>query len=47
MLEAEDRMRQVLSSQTLADLARHVGTKAPHSHAGKVVHWIETRKEQA
>lgn len=47
MLEAEERMRQVLSSQSLADLARRVGAKAPHSHAGKIVHWIETRKEQA
>lgn len=46
MLEAEERMREVLSSQTLADLARRVGAKAPHSHAGKVVHWIETRKAQ-
>lgn len=44
MLEAEKRMREVLSSETLADLAGRVDIKAPRSYGAKIVHWIEDRR---
>lgn len=44
MLEAEERMREVLASQTLADLAGRVDAKAPKNYGAKIVHWIEARR---
>jgi Rrf2 family protein len=43
MLEAEARMRAVLASHTLADIAAKVGAKAPASFGKEVAKWLATR----
>ncbi len=43
MLEAEERMRETLAAQTLADLAARTGAKAPRSYGTSVVKWMQAR----
>jgi Rrf2 family protein len=40
MLEAETRMREVLASHTLADLAARVDAKAPRDFGAAVANWL-------
>ena len=40
MLEAETRMREVLASHTLADLAARVDAKAPRDFGAAVAKWL-------
>lgn len=43
MLEAEARMRTVLASETLADLAARVAAKAPPTFADDISNWLTRR----
>jgi Rrf2 family protein len=43
MLEADTRMRKVLASHTLADVAMNVASKAPASYSQKLAKWLEDR----
>ncbi|MGD9802022.1 MAG: Rrf2 family transcriptional regulator [Hyphomicrobiaceae bacterium] len=45
MLRAEKAMRESLASQSLADVARVLGRKAPPQFAGEVREWIDDRAE--
>jgi Rrf2 family protein len=43
MLEAEARMRTVLATRTLADLAARVAAKAPPTFADDIANWLALR----
>jgi Rrf2 family protein len=43
MLEADARMRKVLASRTLADIAANVSSKAPAAFSQKLEKWFEER----
>jgi Rrf2 family protein len=47
MLEAEARMRKVLASRTLADIAERVTSKAPAAFLQKLEKWLEARAPAA
>ncbi|MFJ3481804.1 RrF2 family transcriptional regulator [Pseudomonas sp. NPDC090202] len=45
MLTAQKRMEEALDQQTVLDLARRVGRKAPEGFAGQINDWLSERKE--
>ena len=45
MLTAQKRMEEALAQQTILDLARRTGRKAPPEFGGKVANWLNERKE--
>ena len=46
MMTAQKRMEDALAQQTLLDLARRVGRKAPAEFGAKVEDWINDRREK-
>lgn len=46
MMTAQKRMEEALAQQTILDLARKVGRKAPAGFAGQVDDWINERREK-
>lgn len=46
MMTAQNRMEEALAQQTVLDLARKVGRKAPAGFSGKVDGWINERREK-
>ncbi|BAN48114.1 Rrf2 family transcriptional regulator [Metapseudomonas resinovorans] len=45
MLTAQKRMEEALAQQTILDLVRRVGRKAPAEFGEQVVRWIDARRE--
>lgn len=45
MLTAQARMQEALSQQTILDLSRRVGRKAPDSYNAEVGDWIDGRRD--
>jgi Rrf2 family protein len=45
MLTAQKRMEEALDQQTILDLARRTGRKAPPEFAGQISGWLSERKE--
>lgn len=45
MLTAQTRMEEALAQQTILDLARRTGRKAPPEFSGQVSGWLNDRKE--
>lgn len=43
MMEADARMRKVLASYTLADVAMNVASKTPASYSQRLAKWLEDR----
>ncbi|MVV52296.1 Rrf2 family transcriptional regulator [Pseudomonas sp. PB120] len=46
MMTAQKRMEDALAQQTILDLARRVGRKAPAEFGAKVDHWMNDRRER-
>jgi Rrf2 family protein len=46
MQTAQKRMEEALAQQTILDLGRRLGRKAPPEFAGKVSGWLSERREQ-
>jgi hypothetical protein len=46
MMTAQGRMEEALAQQTVLDLARKFGRKAPADFSGKVDGWINERREK-
>lgn len=45
MLTAQKRMEEALAQQTVLDLVRRVGRKAPPSFNEEVIRWMDTRRD--
>lgn len=45
MLTAQKRMEEALAQQTVLDLARRVGRKAPPGFNEEIVHWMDMRRD--
>lgn len=45
MMTAQKRMEEALDQQTILDLARKLGRKAPADFAAQVDHWIDHRRD--
>ncbi|MBF4560040.1 MAG: hypothetical protein I8H81_07135 [Pseudomonadales bacterium] len=45
-MNAQKRMEEALSQQTILDLARKVGRKAPAEFGEQVDHWMNERREK-
>ncbi|MFW9078766.1 RrF2 family transcriptional regulator [Pseudomonas sp. P2757] len=46
MMTAQKRMEEALAQQTILDIARKVGRKAPPEFNGQVEDWIQDRREK-
>lgn len=46
MLTAQIRMEEALAQQTILDIARKVGRKAPAEFTAKVDNWLSDRREK-
>ena len=46
MLTAQKRMEEALAQQTILDLARRVGRKAPAAFNGQVDEWLNERRDK-
>ena len=46
MLTAQKRMEEALAQQTILDLARRFGRKAPAEFGGQVNDWMNERREK-
>ena len=46
MLTAQERMEEALAQQTILDIARKVGRKAPASFTAQVDNWMNDRREK-
>lgn len=46
MLTAQQRMEEALAQQTILDMARKVGRKAPAEFGGQVDEWINERRDR-
>ncbi|MNE08655.1 hypothetical protein D3C80_1013090 [compost metagenome] len=44
MLTAQKRMEEALAQQTILDIARRVGRKAPPEFSAQVVDWMNDRR---
>ncbi|MNU07157.1 hypothetical protein D3C72_2526360 [compost metagenome] len=45
MLTAQKRMEEALAQQTILDLSRRLGRKAPAEFSTQVVRWINDRRD--
>jgi hypothetical protein len=46
MMTAQKRMEEALAQQTILDIARKVGRKAPAEFNAQVDHWMNERREK-